>query len=147
MGAKSRVETHVKLTVQLVDARVRGGRSVCVCIHAWQTHRAVQGHRVSGWSALRLPDSCLVRDRARSTASRMNSTFLSEAVADARGSRGSMALLIGVPTEASTLALDAYLVCASAPTDRIAICTNCANREVRMCDLRLSRACLTWVGA
>ena len=134
-GAKSRVETHIKLCLQLVDDNER---------------------RVARWQSLRLPQRLLARDRSRAAhalrhsagtwpapcmppsadqAPALTATETARKGGDAppphpAPPRPSGSDMMQLP-DATALSLDASVVCASAPDVPVDMCASCVRREVR----------------
>ena len=149
-GAKSRVETHIKLTIQLVDGRVRcsGGHggparvpTGLLTTVAMDDAARSQGQKVRGYEYLRLPEYALISNRPRLLGSRNGKLRASTPLSSARPlltRRCARTLGLGAgttapPAEANVLSLQAEVVCASAPGFPISVCNNCVTREVHFC--------------
>lgn len=119
-GTKSRVETQVRVTVDLAHASSSAG----------------QYDRVGSWKWLQLPKGTATKKRTRK-----------EGKIRAFLPRCSALIFLELmafhlePTPEETLHLTVEVTCASAPHMRVVCCSNCQNREVRLthCLIRSSR--------
>ena len=111
-GAKSRVETQVRVTVDLAHASASGGDNPS------------QYDRVGSWKWLRLPKGTAMKKRTRKDGKIGLSTL----------PHPSAFTYIQSPLDPlveDTLQLDVGITCASPPHSRVVCCSSCQVREVR----------------
>ncbi|KAL9546721.1 hypothetical protein MBANPS3_006528 [Mucor bainieri] len=100
-GAKSRVETQIKLCIQLMTGNEK---------------------KVQDWSYIRLSDSMLARSRLRKNQQQQQQQQQQQKTMD-----GSVATMVS--DESKVLRLEAQVVCASSTDQPIRMCVGCVRRE------------------
>jgi hypothetical protein len=105
-GAKSRVETQIKLCIQLVTDK---------------------GEKVPLWSHLKLPEHMVARDKLK------RSALAAAASGDGNNKIAITAMDGSILSLNSSklLHLDAKVICASDPSKKVITCFGCIQREVR----------------
>lgn len=101
-GAKSRVETQIKLCIQLMTGNEK---------------------KVQDWSYIRLSESMLARSRLRKSQQQQQQH-------QHKSMDGSVATMVS--DESKVLRLEAQVVCASSTDQPIRMCVGCVRREVSL---------------
>lgn len=159
VGAKSRVETQIKITLALVRPQ-RGikreddgvgvvgiGKAAWILPDGGLDERAAQElERVETWTHLRLPKHLALKSKEKKSGtaavvkpkpSHPGRSYFSRLGQRREGggpcTHADLRLISSVPDPApeSTLNLDVAVVSASDPTQRIYICSNCEQRELK----------------
>ncbi len=113
-GTKSRVETQVRVTVDLAHASVTGGDNPS------------QYDRVGSWKWLRLPKGTAMKKRTRKEGKIGSSTL----TRPAHQSQFDYVWFPLDPLVEDTLQLGVEITCASPPHSRVVCCSSCQVREV-----------------
>ncbi|GAA5977606.1 hypothetical protein JCM10908_005036 [Rhodotorula pacifica] len=133
VGAKSRVETQIKITLALVrpqqqqqgikreegvDSMMEGGKAGWILPDGGLDERAARDlERVETWTHLRLPRHLALKSKEKKSATGAVKSKSTHPMPE--------------PPAESTLSLEVAVVSASDPSQRIYICSNCEQRELK----------------
>lgn len=110
-GAKSRVETQIKICLQLVDTA---------------------GELATSWSHIKLPEHLVAKDKLKRKNQAANGGQQQQKYQAQAEDKSSS--LTSVTDHNQVLILEAAVVCDGQPDNEIIMCTSCVHREVLLVD-------------